>query len=130
MSSDSADNWDDCRPGDLVAIGRRVRSAERRRVLQLMLMSVVLAAGALFAVVGDSEDDGHMISGVTCREVEAELRQYADRALSTERQARFAAHIKRCPRCRTKLSELQSSSASVHHDCPHCRLVSFAGPSH
>lgn len=135
MSSEPADNWNDCRPGDLVGIGRRVRSAQRRRALQLTVLSVGMACVALFAFVNRGDDDDHLISGVTCHEVEAELQQFADHTLTTERQARFAAHIERCPRCQEKLDELQSApgesqqvSVDAHHDCPHCRLVSLAGP--
>ncbi len=108
----STDNWTPCEPGELVAHGRRARSALRRRQALRIGAGLVTAGCFVLAVVwgaGGFRMGGDRYADISCREFREHIPHYLAGTISDDEQDQFEAHMDHCPSCRVLDEEARSA---------------------
>lgn len=105
--------WERCPPGELSKVVDARRARHRRKIID---RAAVVAAGmmACIAIGGFSlglftPDGGNGVRSLTCSEVLPQLSAYVQGDLSEATRGDIAAHLQRCPSCRTRHEELLQS---------------------
>lgn len=120
---DGNSDWEDCAPGTITGLMKRLKAERRRKsvvrfgppvVLTVML---VLVAWNFGGVASSPSLQGPVrefdFGGVTCSEVQDSILQFAMGELEPVKQDAFAVHFQHCPVCRTKLEAMQNSGTPV-----------------
>jgi len=101
--------WVWCDPGTLQELAERLRTARRRNsVRQVVTSSIVLVAMLLGTWTTSRMMKQHdsYYGGISCSEVQDQLKMYAAGLLSDELSSKMAAHLRECSLCRSLLHEV------------------------
>jgi len=112
----SAEVWTACSPGTMGQLGRQIRGQRRRRVairVAAPLAMIVLVTLGVWSVNRPTAPLEFNYGGVTCRQVEANMQQYAMKQLPPDTQRAFAEHLALCPHCQEKMKAMQRGAMPV-----------------
>ena len=112
----SAEVWAVCSPGTLGQLSRRIRVQRRRQAairVATPLAMIVLVTLGVWSVNRPTAPHEFNYGGVTCRQVEANMQQYAMNQLPPDTQQAFAEHLAHCPHCQEKMKQMQRGAVPV-----------------
>jgi len=112
----SAESWAVCLPGTLGQLSCRIRVQRRRQAairVAAPLAMIVLVTLGVWSVNRPTAPHEFNYGGVTCRQVEANMQQYAMNQLPPDTQRAFAEHLDLCPHCQQKMKAMQRGAMPV-----------------
>ncbi|QDS94513.1 hypothetical protein FF011L_32920 [Roseimaritima multifibrata] len=120
---DGNSDWEDCAPGTITGLMKRLKAERRRKsvvrfgppvVLTVMLVLVAWNFGGVASSPSLQNPVGEFdFGGVTCSEVQDSMLEFALGELEPVKQDAFTVHFQKCPACRTKLEAMQDSGTPV-----------------
>ena len=98
-AADRSENWDECPPGQLADLVHNLKDRRRkRRILGAATVVVVLVTlGIAASGLRHSEDQD--FGGITCQEVQDQLKDYLAGGLDAGREEQIRQHLAECPHC-------------------------------
>jgi len=113
-----AEAWNACSPGTLGQLSRRIRVQRRRQAairIAAPLAMIVLVTLGVWSVNRPVAPQPFSFNygGVTCRQVEANMQQYAASQLPPDTQRAFAEHLALCPLCQQKMNAMRRGAMPV-----------------
>ena len=110
-------NWEPCPAGELTKMVEAQRARARRKVVDRVavaaagVMACIAIGGYTLGLFTPEAPSG--VKALTCSEVLPQLSTYADGGLSESARGDIAAHLQKCPSCRTRYEELLESVSRI-----------------